>query len=369
MPYKISKHHFFRIFLPAVILLILIVLLCFAKNTYSVFEIINTHEHIESVKKADELVLAMDNLGIKKTVLIPSPAETITLSGNNSFTRYDENVDEILKISQKYPDRFIPFCTISPLDDKAQEKFRDCHERGGKGLKLYNGHSLYYGIFGIPLDSEIMDPVYAYAEQERLPVLYHVNIANYGAELENILKKYPDLVVSIPHFMVSSIELQRVEHILDNYPNTYTDISFGYEPYFASGFRRMSKNIKKYKDFFEKYPDRILYGADMVLTEIEKKDQKYMEITLQCYKDILEKKAFRCEPVKDHYKNESEKNLKIYEDCNPKSGDFCKSKKEKMESFTRWYNEVKKLNGLNLNSGILKMIYEDNPKRFLNGNT
>jgi len=254
------------------------------------------------------------------------------------------------------------------MDSNALEIFQDCHQRGGKGLKLYNGHSYYYEIFGLPLDTLRMMPIYAYAERNHLPVLYHINLKKYGAELENILRKHPDLVVDIPHYMVSSIEIDKVKQILDKYPNLYTDISFGSPQFFAAGFRRISRNPEKYIDFFEEYPDRILFGTDMVLTETAKKDQEFMEKTLQCYKDILEKRHFTCEPVNRYYKEQADRQREAYENCEPKSGSFCQSKKEKMESYNRWYEETKVLNGLNLNSGILKKIYSENPERWLGAN-
>jgi len=369
--FKKFRHHkyFPHIFWAVIIIIVLLLVFLSYRKAYSEMKIMDTHEHIQSMRRAEELRMAMENLGIEKTFLIPSPNETITLNGRKSFTKYKKNVDEILKIAEKYPNDFIPFCTVSPLDKDALDTLIDCHSRGGKGLKLYNGHSLYYGVFNMPLDSEIMDSIYDYAEKERLPVLYHVNLTQYGTELENVLKKHPNMVVSIPHFMVSSVNLSKVEHILDTYPNTYTDISFGYDPYFSAGFHRISVDIEKYKEFFSEYSDRILFGADMVLTDMEKKDQAYMETILECYKKILEKKSFKCAPVNDYYKKVSEKNREIFEKCNPKEDDFCKTSKQKTESFTRWYNETKKLNGLNLSSEILKKIYIENPERFLSGLT
>ncbi len=366
---KLRKHKYFpHVIWSAMAMIAIILLFSCSQRVHSGFNIIDAHEHIQSVKKADELVLAMNNLGIEKTILLPSPIETLTLNGNQTFTRYQENIDEILKIVEKYPKRFVPLCTISPVDADALEIFKDCHERGGKGLKLYNGHSFYYEHFDTPLDSPRMKPIYAYAERNNLPVLHHVNINNYGDELENVLKEFPDLVMSIPHFMVSSRDLDKVRHILDTYPNTYTDISFGSTPYFAAGFRRISLDSDKYIEFFEKYHDRILFGTDMVLTEMEKKDQEYMETTLQCYKDILEKKSFKCAPVNDYYKGEAEKNNEAYENCKPKTGKFCKSKGEKLRSYTRWAMETNTINGLNLSSDILKKIYVENPERFLRAN-
>jgi len=367
---KLKKHcRLPHLIWSVVILLVLLLVFFFVNHAHSDLQLIDTHEHIESMKKAQELLPAMDARGISQTILIPSPIETITLNGNQTFTRYWTNVEAILAIAKAYPNRFIPFCTVDPTDEKAVRLLEKCHKMGGRGLKLYNGHSFYYDTFGIKLDGPELEPIYKYAEKNHLPVLYHVNINNYGEELKRALDKHPDLTVSIPHFMVSSLDLDRVKEILDHYPNTYIDVSFGHEPYMAAGFRRISNDIPKYRAFFEDYADRILFGADMVLTEIERKDQAYMEASLQCYRDILERKRFRCAPVNGYYKQEADKNAEAAKNCRPADGKYCKSRQEKKASFTRWYEDTRILNGLNLKVEILKKIYIDNPTRFLNGNS
>lgn len=366
---RIRHHRYFpHIFWLTVILIVLILVFLFSKKTYSDYLIFDTHEHIQSMQKALSLRYAMADIGIGKTVLVASPTETLTLNGHKSFTGYKDNMDVILKIAKKYPKDFIPFCTISPLDKDALESLKDCVARGGKGLKLYNGHSLYYPVFNIPLDSPVMDPIYAYAEDYHLPILYHVNMYQYEKEFENVLKKFPSLIVSIPHYMVSGKDLQEAKYILDTYPNTYTDISFGSDPFLAEGFSRISDDIPLYKDFFTKYSDRILFGADMVLNNNPKKDQKFMETYLKCYKDILEKETFSCQPITDFYKSEMEKAKEILNKCPAKKGNFCQSKKAQVEKFTQLFNKSKKLNGLGLSDDILEKIYIDNPERFLSEN-
>ena len=364
--FKKIKHLY--IFTVAIIFLSSIALFVSINNLRSGIKIIDTHEHIQSVNKADILKIANDKTGVEKTVLLASPIETIKLNGNKSFTDYRNNVDEILRITKKYPDSFVPLCTLSPLDEDAVEYFKSCIKKGVKGLKLYNGHSYYYDVFKLPLDTPKMMEIYAIAEANHIPILYHINITKYGDELENILKEYPNLVISVPHFMVSSIKIEKTKRLLDLYPNLYTDISFGSTPFFAAGFRRISNNPQKYIDFINEYSDRILFGTDMVLSDVDFKNQKFMENTINCYRDILEKKTFKCNRVNEYYKKEADKNTFQFENCNPETQDNCDTKKEKMESYTRWYKETKKLNGLDLKEEMLQKIYQDNPLRFLSAN-
>lgn len=326
---------------------------------------IDTHEHIESLKRAKELKASMKSRGISQTVLLPSPIETITLNGNSTFTQYQANVAEILRIARVFPEEFIPFCTVSPLDSDALEIFKNCVAGGGKGLKLYNGHSFYYGTFAQALDSPAMMPIYEFAEAEGLPIIYHVNIAKYGDELERVLNAFPNLRVSVPHFMVASADLPRAADLMSRYPNLYTDVSFGSEPFLAAGFRRISENADKFRDFIERFSDRILWGTDMVLTNIEKKDASYMKRMLKCYQDMLGKAKFICKPVAEYYKAGARQAKKQYEACTPLEGDFCAKTLKKFTQFDGWAKETRRLNGLDLPRETLEKVYQKNPQRFL----
>jgi len=326
---------------------------------------LDVHEHIESMAQAEILIEGMDAAGVDRTVLLPSPIETITLNGNSTFTGYQQNIDEILMIAKKFPDRFIPFCTLSPLDEDALEIFKDCVKRGGKGLKLYNGHSFYYGTFGIKLDDPVMLPIYAFAEEKSLPIMFHVNVSKFGADLRRVLSKYPDLRVAVPHFMISSVKLSRVTKLFDDYPNLYTDVSFGHTPFMAAGLRRLSKLSPKFRDFFEAYPDRILFGADLVLTAVDWKNEDYAKDTMNCYRDLLEKEKFRCKPVSDYYADQASLYASLNEGCLAKEGDFCKAKAKEAALHERRAAETKSLTGLGLPREVLQKIYHENPKRWL----
>lgn len=330
-------------------------------------ELVEAHTHIESLGRAEVLLKADENVGISKTMLMPSPNETLTLNGRKSFTLYRPNVSTILEIAEKYPDKFVPFCTVSPLDDDALQYVRECVKRGARGLKLYNGHSYYYEIFQMPLDDPVMMEIYDFAEETGLPLLFHVNLSKYEAELRRVLDAHPDLVVSVPHFMVSSRDLERVAKMLDDYPNLYTDVSFGSPEFMAAGFRRISNDPGRFSDFIQRYADRVLFGADMVLTETGHKDQNFMETVLRCYRNLLEAKTFQCQPVQDYYSGVRDDQKQIYENCRPKEGDYCQSLKHTLDVYEERVEQTEILSGLNLSPSVLKKIYQSNPEQYLEG--
>jgi len=362
-----TRHHCRTIY-TGVLLLLLLIFLASSLRTSRPQYIFDTHEHIQGLAQAEMLLAADETTGIQKTLLLPSPIETLTLNGNKSFTGYKENTDEIFRIAEKYPNRFIPLCTVSPMDPNAAEYLQECIKKGGKALKLYNGHSYYHEVFKLPLDTPRMKPIYAFAENNKIPVLYHINIINYGQELEKILKAYPNLVMSVPHYMVSSVELEKVAQLLDKYPNLYTDISFGSPEFMAAGFRRISQDPGKFAKFFNDYQDRILFGTDMVLTDNASKDQAYMEEVLTCYKNLLEERRFTCGAVSSYYEQALMDNKNSYNDCAPKEGGYCESLKKKTEIYQQRFEEITGLNGLGLSDSVLSKVYWENAVRFLEAN-
>ncbi len=259
--------------------------------------IINVHEHLESEASAEKLLRANKEFGIVKTVLLGSPVETLEFDGREGFSGYDENNEVILNIAQKYPDDFLAFCTIYWQDTDKLAKLKDCVAHGAKGLKLYNGHGFFHTM---PLDDFKMEEIYDYLEENSLPVLFHVNGGKYLTEFKNVLNAHPNLKVICPHFCLLSGNFNGMESFLDDHPNVYFDISFGYVDYVQEGFERFNKDIEKYRDFFIKYQDRLLFGTDTVVTEVDFKDEAWLKQLFGFYQAWLEEENFTFSIEKPH---------------------------------------------------------------------
>lgn len=246
-------------------------------------EIINMHEHLQNMNDVEPYLEMTQKLGITKTLLLGSAKTTLLSRGG--FTNYDENNDELLKIKEKYPDNFEVLCTTYWHDPAQVEKIEDCYKRGAKGVKLYNGHSSFYEL---PLDDPAMLPVYKYIEDHELILLIHVNANNYLKEFESVLQKFPKMKVICPHFCLFSKKLGQLEELMDRYPNLYTDTSFGYIDYTISGIKRMSKRKTEFINFIKKYPDKVFFGTDQVVTNMKTKSHMdFLEETFKAYLNIL----------------------------------------------------------------------------------
>ena len=303
--------------------------------------IINGHEHIQNFAQSNKWLAAMDETGVSTTVMLGSPDATFYIHPTGPFSKYKENNEELFRLVDKYPDRYIAFPTIYTYDDNKLELLKSYIKRGALGLKLFTGHyASFYDALG-PLNVSTMYPVFEYCEQEKVPIIWHVHLGQEQliAEFEEVMSDFPNLIANIPHFMLSSTNLWqtggegRLRYFLETYPNLYTDISFGY--WAKDGLWRISNHTEVFRDFMIEFQDRFTFGTDMVCTNQIRKDVEWIANLTRGYIDILEK---------DHF------NLTVAQDI---EGDFNG-------------DAPGTHNGLNLPKSVLDKIYYDNMVKFLN---
>jgi predicted TIM-barrel fold metal-dependent hydrolase len=117
-----------------------------------------------------------------------------------------------------------------------------------------------------------MYKVYQVVRKHQLPVLIHASLSKHPKqrqELERILRDFPDLTIVAAHYAKTAPKLEKAQELLDRYPNLFTDISMG------GGLSRYQKEIclepKKFRDFIIRNQDRILWGTDIILETISKR--------------------------------------------------------------------------------------------------
>lgn len=303
--------------------------------------IINGHEHIQDFTQGEKWLAAMDLAGVSTTVMLGSPDATFLLKPSGPFNKYKDNAEELFKLADKYPDRFIVFPTIYTYDKDKLDLLKIYMKRGALGLKLFTGHhAVFYKDTG-PMNEKSMFPVYEYCEKEHVPIIWHVHLGQEYLQIqfEEILEAFPNLIINVPHFMLSSIDLYKTEgqgrlrYYLETYENLYTDISFGY--WARDGLWRMSNHTEEFREFMIEFQDRFTYGTDMVCTKEPRKTVEWVANLTLGYRYILEKKYF---------------NLTVTPDI---EGDFNG-------------NEPGTHNGLELPQDVLDKIYYDNMVKFLN---
>lgn len=316
-----------KLSLVVIILIIAFFLVLINMYTEPEYQIYDIHEHVDG-GNMDKLLFAMRENNISFTAVLGSPQYTLTLR-NPGFEKHEKNNNFLLNTSKNNSNIGV-FCTIDPRKETAIETLKNCIEKGALGLKLYSGHySSFYNLLG-PLDREEMLSIYKYCEENKIPIILHSNIyyQSVREELERILTNYPNIVIDCPHWCTSSTNTKKFRYIYDSYPNLYTDISFG-SRFAEEGFERISKEPEKYRKLVEDYQDRFMFGTDMVLTNTKSKE--FARDMIACYRKMLEEDKYECSVGKKGSK------FSVY-------GNFT---------------------GLNLDPDILRKIYWENPRKFI----
>ena len=248
---------------------------------------IDCHIHYALPLPAEELVALMDKTGTDMANLVLVPDR-----------RRLTNVPDALMAKAKYPDRFYVFTSFDVSEyyrhgkeiGKYMAKFVENMRRCGcDGLKIIEGKpSMKKFMAAIPdFDLPCWEPLWEYAEKTQLPVLWHLNdpescwgdpekaprhirMANelydgtfpnnedQYAQMENILRRHPNIKFIFAHLYFMSAQLPRLAALLDRYPNVMVDVTPGLEIYV-----NLSQQVEEARSFFERYQDRILYGTDI----------------------------------------------------------------------------------------------------------
>lgn len=177
---------------------------------------------------------------------------------------------------------------------------KEYREMGFDGIKMLDGKVTQYRITKYTLADKRFDKLFAYAEQNKIPIVMHIGdpakfwdksqmteyaisrgwvYEPYEPSLEEvrgwvfeILSRYPGLHLVLAHFFFMGGELDRAAKIFDTYKNVYFDLTPGGEM-----FVKFTENYDESRLFFEKYSDRLLYGTDMYNT-FESADKAEAEV-------------------------------------------------------------------------------------------
>ncbi len=138
--------------------------------------------------------------------------------------------EEIVRLVQAAPDRFIGFASVDPFDPAACEKLEYAFsEQKLKGLKLNPSKQWYY-----PSD-ERLEPIYQICEKYNKPIMFHSGIswepkarAKYARpiEFEDLAQTHPNLRFCLGHFGWPWVK--EAAGLMLKYPNVYADTALLY---------------------------------------------------------------------------------------------------------------------------------------------
>ncbi len=163
--------------------------------------------------------------------------------------------------------RFTGLGTLHPDSESIEEEISEIVALGLKGVKLHPD------IQRFMINDPKMDRIYELCEG-RLPILMHTGDHRFDFSnpnrMEPVLKKYPDLTVIGAHFGGWSVWDEATER-LSKYENFWVDCS--------SSLYAMTP--KKARELIFSYgSDKVLFGTDYPMWDIEKDLERFMRIEL-----------------------------------------------------------------------------------------
>lgn len=254
-------------------------------------KIIDGHLHIEAwvneegksfIDGFDEYI---DRMGLSAVNIASLPSGTRNVSNNIMVAFY--------KLAHKnafahggliYPEYPAPEKMPEGMDFVTQ--YKELMEIGFDGIKMLEGKPSLHKLVGKDLSCDLYDSFFEELEKDGTHLLFHVNDPEefwdeskvsqeikdngwfYGdgtyasneevyRQIYRVLEKHPNLCVNFAHFFFYSRYPEKLVELFEKYPNVGVDLTPGGEMYL--GF---DDNKEYYKDFFEKYSERIQIGTD-----------------------------------------------------------------------------------------------------------
>lgn len=230
---------------------------------------IDMHHHlVEETGYVDGLLRAMDAHEIERTALIGLGPLFPGLFRQGKADGSVADNDAVERAVRTHPDRFFGLGFLR-LGDDGPERVTELIERGFRGLKFHVPRK--------PYDDERFFPVYAAAQRQGLPCLFHTGILSLPVprpaagirsdymnclRVEPIAQAFPELPIVIAHLgvqdVLTALTLVRI------FPNILADLS-GSVPgwranYGPDDWRRLL--------WFPHAPEKLLFGSDVHYAEL-----------------------------------------------------------------------------------------------------
>jgi len=222
----------------------------------------------------------MDALRIEKAVIMPFNDPWLM---SMEFT-IDAVHKNLYEMKQRYPGKFYAFADIDTRNaptESVNAIRKAINEYGLDGIKIHPNNT------GVDLDSEYNRPIFAYAQEHKIPVAIHSypnkeDDRSAAYRIVNVLNEYPDLTVIVSH-----MGAYQWEQLLPT--RTYVDVS-AILPDYAHTY-----GIAKTNEILRKFGSgRLIFATDYPDSRILEPDEIYSS-----YFDILNQMDFTQEEAEN----------------------------------------------------------------------
>jgi predicted TIM-barrel fold metal-dependent hydrolase len=198
--------------------------------------------------QADRWAQEVDKYGLRAVAFV-------TGGGNENLAR----------VIQRYPDKFVGFAHHYPFTDDAVEKLKIAVTDYG-----FRGYKLLAPMLDRPIEDEAAYPVWEMCAELEIPVLIHFGIQGGGGgiawheninplKLHNVAKDFPDVAFVVPHFGCAWI--RETLQLCWACRNVHVDTSGSNQWIkWVDGDWTTKKLFRKYMETIG--PERIIFGTD-----------------------------------------------------------------------------------------------------------
>jgi predicted TIM-barrel fold metal-dependent hydrolase len=174
----------------------------------------------------------------------------------------------IIELCKRSGDKLFPVLTVEPQKDEITSAI----ELAKKNSGFMKGFKVRLGYFEVYPDEPIFIPIYDYAEENKLPVLFHTGDTAFSngslahahpLTIDRLANSRQDLKIVICHF--GNPWIQDVGELIYKHPNVYADISgvvTGGDGEYASLY--LESLATKISDaiYFAGGADKVIFGTD-----------------------------------------------------------------------------------------------------------
>ena len=195
------------------------------------------HKHPMLGTDADSMVRRMDRVGVERMMV----SHHACVSGH---VRYGNA--QVLDAMRRHPGRILGYATVFPVTPELGiEELRRCFDAGMPALKIHDSNT-------IPYTSPLYEPIWAFADDHRMPVLLHGGLR----EAPELAPRYPNARILLGH--AGAVRPAEYAECARRYPNVILDLA-------SSGCRY------RLVEFFvrEVGAERVTWGTDMPWIPVE----------------------------------------------------------------------------------------------------
>lgn len=253
-------------------------------------EIIDNHCHLifpekieDSIKRGEEYV---KELGLYKLAMLALP--------HVDKPEMDYALENLkaLYFKERMSIPVYAYCGFARYSDDGKENadyMKRMMTMGFDGWKSFEMHPRHHKFIGKGLGDPSFEDTLAFFEEAGIPIVCHLGdprfhwnadevndwLREHGRfydetfptadelydEMEQVLTRHPKLKIALAHFYFTSDDYEKSVHMLRDFENVFYDLTPGSEM-----FVNFSKDIKRWREFFIRFSDKLIMGSDLYAT-------------------------------------------------------------------------------------------------------